>query len=185
MEEIGLKKFPSIHELTLIETIYPELDKNSVLIVLTYLHLSKELKKAYNTFFNQYDLTDAKFSVLMILYRAENNTLFPFEIAEQSDISRATVTKLLDGLDKRGLIERKHDIYDRRKIIVILTDEGKRCLERVLPIHYKLTQSLVANFSEEQKEFFLDYLSRLELGINNFRKKIKNISQKDIEVKNE
>ena len=84
MEDFGLKEFPTVEELASIRKLYPNLDEYSVLIILRYLSISKEITKSYNHFFDYYGLTDAKFSVLMILYRAPNKTLYPYEIAEQS-----------------------------------------------------------------------------------------------------
>lgn len=171
-EEFGLKQLPSTKELEIIQNSYPELDKESVLIILKFVSINKEITKAYNHFFGQYHLTDAKFYVLMILYRAEKNTLFPYQIAEQLGITRASVTTLLDGLDKKNLITRQHDTTDRRKIMVTLSNQGKKCLKDILPIHYNLTQEMVSTFSTEQKNSFLNSLSKLEEGIEKYKKQI-------------
>ncbi|MEX2784718.1 MarR family winged helix-turn-helix transcriptional regulator [Streptococcus sp. H49] len=185
MEDFGLKEFPSNEELASIKEIYSDLDEYSVLIILRYISISKEITKSYNYFFNMYGLTDAKFSVLMILYRAPNRTLFPYEIAEQSGITRASVTTLLDGLSRKKLITRQHDVVDRRKIVVTLTNEGLDCLKEILPIHYRLTQNITSFLSIEQKRTFLKFLTKLELGLEKYKTEVANRINKKKEEKNE
>lgn len=46
------------------------------------------------------------------------------EIANNIKLSQATVTNILDRLEKRGLVYRERSLEDRRKIHVHLTDEG-------------------------------------------------------------
>lgn len=174
MEDFGLKEFPTTEELISIKELYPDLNEHSVLIILRYLSISKEITKSYNHFFNNYGLTDAKFSVLMMLYRAPNQTLYPYEIAEQSGIARASVTTLLDGLSQKNLVTRQHDAIDRRRIVVRLTDEGSDCLKKILPIHYKLTQNITSLLSVDQQDMFLASLSKLEQGLEKYKSEITN-----------
>ena len=163
MEDFGLKEFPTVEELASIRKLYPNLDEYSVLIILRYLSISKEITKSYNHFFDYYGLTDAKFSVLMILYRAPNKTLYPYEIAEQSGIARASVTTLLDGLNRKNLITRQHDAV------------GLEYLQKILPIHYKLTQNITSFLSVDQQDMFLKSLAKLELGLEKYKSEITNI----------
>lgn len=49
-------------------------------------------------------------------------------LADRLDVSRPSVTGLVDGLVKRGLVERHHAVDDRRRVEHVLTAEGKRVL---------------------------------------------------------
>lgn len=49
-------------------------------------------------------------------------------LAERLIVSRPSVTALVDGLVERGLVERRNDDDDRRRINHVLTDEGRRVL---------------------------------------------------------
>jgi long-chain acyl-CoA synthetase len=44
-------------------------------------------------------------------------------------VSRPSVTAVVDGLVARGLVERRHDEQDRRRVGHVLTAEGGRVLE--------------------------------------------------------
>lgn len=49
-------------------------------------------------------------------------------LADRLDVSRPSVTGLVDGLVKRGLVERRPGVDDRRRVDHVLTAEGKRVL---------------------------------------------------------
>ncbi|MBO6827284.1 MAG: MarR family transcriptional regulator [Sneathiella sp.] len=46
-------------------------------------------------------------------------------IAKEVNLSQATISTLLDRLESRGLVQRERGQSDKRKVFVILTDEGK------------------------------------------------------------
>jgi DNA-binding MarR family transcriptional regulator len=45
-------------------------------------------------------------------------------LAEALDVSDASVTGIVDRMERRGLVERQRDAADRRVVLVALTDEG-------------------------------------------------------------
>lgn len=49
-------------------------------------------------------------------------------LADRLDVSRPSITGLVDGLVKRGLVERRPGVDDRRRVDHVLTAEGKRVL---------------------------------------------------------
>lgn len=53
----------------------------------------------------------------------------PTTIARHVHLSQATITNIVDRLEKAGLVTRRRDDRDRRVVIVSLTDAGKARLE--------------------------------------------------------
>lgn len=49
-------------------------------------------------------------------------------LADRLDVSRPSLTGLVDGLVKRGLVERRTSTTDRRRVDHALTPEGRRAL---------------------------------------------------------
>lgn len=49
-------------------------------------------------------------------------------LADRLDVSRPSITGLVDGLVKRGLVERRPDTDDRRRVDHVLTPAGRRAL---------------------------------------------------------
>ena len=50
-------------------------------------------------------------------------------LAKQADVSPATMTAMLDHLEKDGMVARRRSETDRRQVIVSLTDNGRELLE--------------------------------------------------------
>lgn len=71
-------------------------------------------------------LTASQMVVLQLLGRS--GELSAGAIAEAARISHATVTAILDKLEQRGLIARRRDPQDRRRVAVALTAEGRDAL---------------------------------------------------------
>jgi DNA-binding MarR family transcriptional regulator len=86
-------------------------------------------------------------------------------IAEHMLISSASMTSLLDTLQRRALIERHPHPTDRRKVLIHLTDDGQRIVDQQLPaIHAVITQALIA-IPEEDREPFLATLTAVRIGL--------------------
>jgi DNA-binding MarR family transcriptional regulator len=72
-----------------------------------------------------FDLSFVEYSVLRLLARAgETHQLSPSRLAEQVVRTTGAMTKILDRLERRGLLERVPDPTDRRALLVHLTEDG-------------------------------------------------------------
>ncbi len=63
----------------------------------------------------------------LLLFLSEGNAAAS-AVAGRLSVSRPSVTALADGLDKRGLLQRRADPSDRRKVAHELTDAGRDML---------------------------------------------------------
>ncbi|HFK2920903.1 MarR family winged helix-turn-helix transcriptional regulator [Stenotrophomonas beteli] len=70
-------------------------------------------------------LSEGRFIVLFLLHGA-GGTLPPHELAERAGVTRATISGLLDGLQREGLLQRRSDAEDGRRLQIVLTAQGKR-----------------------------------------------------------
>jgi DNA-binding MarR family transcriptional regulator len=73
----------------------------------------------------QHNLSRGRFVLLMQLIETSEEGLLPSEFAERSGVTRASVTSLLDGLERDGLVTRQPHAVDRRMIVVQITDKGR------------------------------------------------------------
>lgn len=95
-------------------------------------------------------LSEGRF-VLLFLLDAAPDGLAPNTLAEQAGVTRATVTGLLDGLEREGLIERHADANDRRALCIRLTRNGKRVAKMVFEQHGRWIASLYGNLSAPER----------------------------------
>lgn len=66
------------------------------------------------------------------------------EIAAEAGFSKATLTGVLNTLEKRGLTTRKRSPEDGRLVLVSLTTKGKRLMEQLFPLFNKQEQHVAS-----------------------------------------
>ncbi len=67
--------------------------------------------------------------VIVLQEIASNDGIMVKDIAQHINLSSATVTSILDRLEKRQLVVRERSIVDKRKVGLHLTEQGKMILE--------------------------------------------------------
>lgn len=90
--------------------------------------LDRELRTRHGLTFSTYD-------VLLRLARAESGSLRMTELAERVLMSPSGLTRLVDGLARRGLVERAVFDGDGRVTLVRLTQEGRSVLRAAARTH--------------------------------------------------
>lgn len=89
------------------------------------------INNALDQFLHEYGLSSGRFTVLLLLLD-EPEGLPPSVIAERAGVTRATITGLLDGLERDSLVVRHRDRGDRRSVTVRPTQVAKGLLDGVL-----------------------------------------------------
>jgi DNA-binding MarR family transcriptional regulator len=75
------------------------------------------------------------YDVLAALRDAPEGQLRQVEIAERVLLSHSGLSRLIDRIEKEGLVERRLCETDRRAFFVALTEEGRAMLERMWPVY--------------------------------------------------
>lgn len=93
-------------------------------------------------------LTMNQWLVLKILYLKRAMT--PTNVAKTIDADPTTISRHLDSLETRGLIERKHDIEDRRVIQLQITPEGILVAKQIYKRYSGILQNLESRLTGDQ-----------------------------------
>lgn len=157
-----LKDLPDRQVLETFSARYPNADPAAVLPFLKLLRVSSDLSMALDSFLGGYGLLQGRWWVLILLMREHNLTSTPSELAKKAGLSRATMTGLIDGLQRDGLVERLEDSEDRRKYTIKLTAAGQTKLDAVMPDYYGRVSQLMQPVSESQRNALLVCLGLLE-----------------------
>ncbi len=84
-------------------------------------------------------------------------------IAKRLGVTTGTLTIAVNGLVKKGFVERVRSEEDRRVVLVSLTDSGKKLFVQHMQYHKELTRELVDQLNDDEKvilEKVLHNLSR-------------------------
>ena len=168
--KFALKELPTREDLLLLSKKIGPIDIDAVLLVLKFQKTAKDILQKGEKHFASYGISMGKFSIMMLLLRnRKTEGLKPSEIASQTGVTRATVTGLIDGLEKSGYIRRTcADSGDRREIIVCLTPAGLDFLEAMLPDHFRKVSVMMSGLNKEEKYVMLKSLEKLEETVNQY-----------------
>lgn len=73
-------------------------------------------------------LSYAQVRALVLLGKSEDEEVTAGQLAKAADLTPASVTALLDQLEREGMVERRRSDEDRRLVVVSLTDQGRALL---------------------------------------------------------
>jgi DNA-binding MarR family transcriptional regulator len=111
-------------------------------------HFTKKVRDLHTTF----DLEFGEYDVLATLYRAgDPGGLSGKALIRATLVTSGAITNRVDKLVARGLVERQTDPSDRRSMLVVLTDEGRRLVETVTPAHSRNEAEALACFSPKER----------------------------------
>ena len=100
------------------------------------LRTADVLWEASRLFFARWDLSPSQFNILNLL-ADHSEGLSQTDLGRQLLTHRSNVTGLIDRLEKRRLVQRKHVSADRRAYRVVLSREGASLLNQLLPQYYQ------------------------------------------------
>jgi DNA-binding MarR family transcriptional regulator len=85
-------------------------------------------------------------------------------IAGQLGTTPSRLVGLVDGLQRRGLVERRRDPDDRRNHAIYLTEAGRHCMARIGLAARQHEDTLCAGLSDAEREQLQSLLIRLAAG---------------------
>jgi DNA-binding MarR family transcriptional regulator len=82
---------------------------------------------------------------------AQNDQLTTGQLARRVFLSQATVTGILDRLERKELVNRERSQKDRRRVLISLTQAGERLIEEMpRPLQERFSQSLTSMSGKER-----------------------------------
>ncbi|KMQ58600.1 MarR family transcriptional regulator [Chryseobacterium angstadtii] len=83
------------------------------------------------------------FVILYILYHSSESKMRRIDLAEKTGLTASGITRLLNPLEKIGLVSREINERDARVSYVVITETGKRIFEEALKTAEKTTQEII------------------------------------------
>ncbi|CAN7664875.1 MarR family transcriptional regulator [Paenibacillus sp. LjRoot153] len=123
----------------------------------------RKLTALFQQRLSAHGITPEQWSALNQIDRAQG--LIQREIAERTGKDKPTTTRILDILEKKGLIYKKAGNRDRRSFLVYSTELGQAIIRETTPIEDSVTAEVKACISEEEYDIMMELLLRIQLHI--------------------
>ena len=113
---------------------------------------------------NNTGITVDQWIILDRLHR--NDGVSQSEIADMTLKDAPTVTRIIDLLCKKELVERTQDNGDRRRLNIKLTAQGRKKVEEVMPIVLEMREKGWQNLSDEDYSAMIRILDTIYTNFN-------------------
>jgi len=105
-------------------------------------------------------LTMTEFSTLAALYRNGPTPLG--ELSQRILLTGASTTYTVKKLEQRGLMKREPLKGDQRVILGSITEEGRKLLERIFPLHAQHLKEVMGGLSKSEKQAATALLRKMQ-----------------------
>lgn len=156
-----LKDIPKYQNIRAHAARYPEIDPASSAACVLLLRVASDILAEIDDYLAAHGVSQGRWHVLMLLYRTPESPLNPCQLAAKTSVTRATITGLVDGLERDGLVARETVATDRRMLDVRLTAKGRKFLEEVMPGYFRLIRRLMGGLTDEEKQRLIGLLTKL------------------------
>ena len=117
----------------------------------------------------QLDLLESGITVdqwVLLKIIEEHGQISQVDIAQEALKDTASITRILDLLQKKGLIQRIDDDFDRRKYLISLTADGKDFFNRMLPQISQIRDQVVKGLSKEEIQALKATLNKIRRNLS-------------------
>ncbi|MSU46991.1 MAG: MarR family transcriptional regulator [Lacunisphaera sp.] len=176
MPHLLLKDLPRYDCLLKAAKEFPDLDPSAMEAFLHLLRTGDEVFSVTDHNLNAHNISHGRFGVLMLLRRSCQPRIAalmgdaagvagprtPAELAEAAGVTRATMTGLVDTLERDGFVTREPDPDDRRMMSVRLTAKGEGFLREFLPGHFKVIGAIMYTLTETERKRLVSLLVKVQ-----------------------
>jgi DNA-binding MarR family transcriptional regulator len=142
-----------------------EVDTTSVGTYLLFLWVAREVFASQQAFYDRFELSEGKIVVLLLLQQAPYYRLTPSALAEAAGVTRGTITGLLAGLERSGLVKRTEHPEDGRMFSIELTKSALELFEQMLPERFNYIQEFMSSLTEEEQHQLRALLEKMNRGL--------------------
>ncbi len=168
-----LKDLPRYECLLESAKLFPDMDPSACEAMLHLLRAGDEVVEISQAHLAEHHVSQGRFGVLMLLWASSHRgsgtaaacagkaLRTPAQLAEAASVTRATMTGLIDTLERDGLVRREKDPADRRMMSVVLTPAGHSFLRGILPGHFRLMAQMMRGLSEAERKTLVRLLHKI------------------------
>jgi DNA-binding MarR family transcriptional regulator len=130
-----------------------------------FTRVAREAFANQQAFWSRYALSEGRFGVLQLLRRAPQARLTPSALAQAAGVTRGTMTGLLAGLERSGLVTRTQHPEDGRMVHIELTEQAPELFEQVLPERISRIMRFMSALTADEQRQLRALLEKAERGV--------------------
>lgn len=108
---------------------------------------------------NGIEVSGGQGRILFVLWKKDNLTIS--DISKETSLAKNTVSIVVDGMVRKGILERNINPKNRRQTIVSLTEYAKSIEEKYESVSQQMNTLFYRGFSQKEREEFEGYLERI------------------------
>lgn len=171
MAKLFIQTLPTHEELKQSASeLYPEIEADSLYTHLLFRKVATDLEVKFDNFFAQYQLSPGRYTLLIILRKAPGG-LMPSELAQKVGVTQATISGLINSLEKAELVARETHSKDGRAFVIKLTTKGHALIKTIAPEYYSRLMDFWGQFQESEKSQLKASLDRMISNMDKLRTK--------------
>jgi DNA-binding MarR family transcriptional regulator len=161
-EIMTLKNLPSDKSLQEMAARHPTLDISATVAYLNLLRMSSMLQYSSNQKLSKFGISRGRCNILILLSMSDE-PLPVSKIANMTGVSTPTITDVISGMVRDGLIQRVGDTKDRRVVRIGLKQAGMKVLNNVLPVIFTHHKVVMNEIEREKLEVLNDILAEIKI----------------------
>jgi len=140
----------------------------------TLLKTSRRAQACIGRIVQKHGITVAEHPFVMTI--SFNDGLTQDELSDMVGVDRALTTRVVQSLEKKGLVRKEPDAKDKRYNHVYATDSLHQLTDKIVPELLAFNEAAMDGISEEEISQMIDTMQRLENNISNY---IKDLDSKE------
>ena len=161
---ITVRQIPDYQRLCELSRRLPTLDPEAVHAFATAHAVGVEVAAALHTSLAKLGISEGRLRILAILLDRPGAATHS-ELAEESGVTKGTITGLVDGLEREGYVQRQPDAQDRRVSRIALTAAGEAYLDKILPDHLAQLSRVMSGLTAAEQRLLVTLLRKLHAGL--------------------
>ena len=145
------------------DQMYKELNQSCVKLVSGFMNLEK--MALLSSEFNDISMNDVHIMDAVGMDESRNMST----IAHKLNVTVGSLTTAMNGLVRKGYVQRERSEMDRRVVYIRLTEKGQKVFVRHSQYHMRQMKSLTEHMTEEELKSALKYLHQAEGVLESMR----------------
>ncbi|WP_411680305.1 MarR family winged helix-turn-helix transcriptional regulator [Clostridium thailandense] len=127
--------------------------------------VNKKMVYYLNSQLGAFDITAEQWQVLLKL--SKHNNINQKILSQMTNKDQPTLTRMLDILERKSLVERHVSKEDRRSFCINITEKGLALTEKLIPYIEDIFKKFLNGISEKNLSIYLDVLDQINKNISN------------------